>query len=231
MNTEKLKKFQKRINIYFKNIKLLNQVFIHRSYLNENKNQPIESNERLEFLGDAVLELSVTKYLYAQYPSEPEGKLTTWRAALVNGKSLSDVSKKIDMGDLLYLSKGEEKTGGRSRDLLLANAFEALIGAVYIEHGFDAADKFINDHILIKLDEILKNKTYLDPKTHFQEIVQAKMGTTPYYKVLSEEGPDHSKNFTIGLFLNDDLVAQGQGTSKQEAQVEAAQNALKIWQE
>jgi ribonuclease-3 len=135
------------------------------------------------------------------------------------------------MGELLYLSKGEEKTGGRERDLLLANSFEALIGAIYIEHGMKAVKNFIIDHILIKLPKIIKEKLYLDPKTHLQELVQAEIGITPVYKVLKEEGPDHSKNFTLGVFLNDKMLAVGNGSSKQEAQVKAAQKALENWQE
>ncbi len=231
MDKNKLEKFQKTIKISFKNLEILDRVFIHRSFLNENKEKKIESNERLEFLGDAVLEIIVTKYLYEKYPKEPEGKLTAWRASLVNGKSLSESARKINMGELLYLSKGEEKTGGRERDLLLANSFEALIGAIYIEHGMKAAKNFIIDHILIKLPKIIKEKLYLDPKTHLQELVQAEIGITPVYKVLKEEGPDHSKNFTLGVFLNDKMLAVGNGSSKQEAQVKAAQKALENWQE
>jgi len=231
MDKNKLEKFQKTIKISFKNLEILDRVFIHRSFLNENKEKKIESNERLEFLGDAVLEIIVTKYLYEKYPKEPEGKLTAWRASLVNGKSLSESARKINMGELLYLSKGEEKTGGRERDLLLANSFEALIGAIYIEHGMKAVKNFIIDHILIKLPKIIKEKLYLDPKTHLQELVQAEIGITPVYKVLKEEGPDHSKNFTLGVFLNDKMLAVGNGSSKQEAQVKAAQKALENWQE
>lgn len=229
MDKNTLEKLQKIIGIRFKNLDLLDRVLVHRSFLNENRKKDLESNERLEFLGDAILELIVTKNLYLDYPNEPEGKLTSWRASLVNGKSLSVAAKQIDLGELLYLSKGEEKTGGRSRDLLLANAFEALIGAIYLDKGLDITEKFLKKHLLIKLPVIIENKLYLDPKTHLQELVQADLGITPTYKLITEEGPDHDKNFTIGLYLEEKMVSTGSGNSKQEAQVHAAENALENW--
>ena len=226
MDKKKLEGLEKLIKITFKDKDMLNQVFIHRSYLNEFKDEKIESNERLEFLGDAVLELAVTRYLYKNYPKENEGVLTSWRASLVNGKNLSDSAQIIGLGELLYLSKGEEKTGGRERELLLANTFEALIGAIYLDQGFKTAEKFIFENVLNKLQNILDNKLYLDPKTHFQEIVQSEIGVTPTYKLLEEAGPDHNKNFVIGLYVNDKHLSTGEGKSKQVAQVNAAKEAI-----
>lgn len=222
---ENLEKLESTIKVTFTNKELLRQAFVHRSYLNEHPDFPLDHNERLEFLGDAVLELVVTEYLFLNY-NNPEGELTNWRASLVNAKILSQIAQKIEFEHLLHLSKGEEKDRGKARQYILANAMEALIGAIYLDQGWEKAKQFINEFILCELDEILDKKLYLDPKSSFQELAQEKTGITPTYKVLSEEGPDHAKEFEIGVFLNKELIATGKGSSKQEAQESAAQNAL-----
>lgn len=225
-----ISELEKKIKIEFKNKKLLKQAFIHRSYLNENVGLDLDNNERLEFLGDAVLELVVTQYLYENY-KEPEGELTNWRAALVKRPMLASVAKDLSIGKFLYLSKGEEKTGGRSRELILANTLEALIGAIYIDQGFEQAQKFIKKHILSRLPEILQKKLYIDPKSKLQEFAQETMGITPTYKILAEYGPDHAKSFTVGVYLKGKLVGQGSGSSKQIAQQAAASSALEAIKE
>jgi ribonuclease-3 len=222
--------FEKKIGIKFKNQNLLRQVFIHRSYLNENVGFDLDHNERLEFLGDAVLELIVTQYLYENYKN-PEGELTNWRAALVKGPSLSEVAKNLSMGEYLYLSKGEEKTGGKSRQLILANSFEALIGAIYLDQGFEKARRFVEKYLLCKLKDVLDKKLYIDPKSKLQELAQESMGITPSYKVLAEYGPDHAKSFTVGVYLKDKLIGQGSGSSKQSAEQSAASSALETLKE
>lgn len=222
----------RELGLKFNNIDLLQQAFVHRSYLNEHPQFKLDHNERLEFLGDAVLELAVTKYLYNNYPN-PEGELTNWRAALVNSQSLSETAKKLDLEKYLLLSHGEAKDkNSKARNYILANTMEALIGAIYLDQGFAEAEKFIHKHIITKLPYILENKLYLDAKTHFQELSQEKYGITPNYKLLDESGPDHNKIFEVGVFIDEDLIARGRGTSKQEAQMNAAQAALKIknWQ-
>jgi len=219
---------ENKLNINFKDKKLLTQAFVHRSYLNENPDIDMGHNERLEFLGDAVLELIVTKYLYNSFPDKPEGELTNWRAALVNAKMLSKIAEQIGLNDFLLLSRGESKEGGKARQYILANTFEALIGSIYLDLGYDTADKFINNHLIIHLQEIIENKLYKDAKSHFQEQAQDKVGITPEYKVLKEWGPDHKKKFTVGVFLGNENVAEGEGFSKQEAEEQAAENALKI---
>ena len=199
---------------------------VHRSYLNEHKNFELDHNERLEFLGDAVLELITTEYLYKNYP-HPEGDLTNWRASLVNAKMLAEVSARLKIEEFMYLSKGEQQdTNPKARNYILANAVEALIGAIYLDQGIEAAKKFINEHILSQLPYILANHLYLDPKSKFQERAQENRSVTPTYKVLEETGPDHNKYFKIGVYLEQELVAEGEGTSKQEAQVNAAEKAL-----
>ncbi|MDD4901408.1 MAG: ribonuclease III [Patescibacteria group bacterium] len=216
------------IGIKFKNADLLKQSVVHRSYLNEHPDFGLKHNERLEFLGDAVLEIIVTEDLFQNFSDTPEGDLTNWRASLVNYKMLAQVANELGIEKYLYLSKGESKDkNSKARQYILANAMEAMIGAIYLDQGVKAAKKFIKAFILAKLDNILTNKLYLDPKSKFQEKAQDVYGTTPHYKVLSESGPDHAKNFVVGLYLNDEQVAQGQGTSKQEAQVAAAEEGLK----
>lgn len=220
-----LSKLEKKLDLKFKNKNLLKQSLIHRSYLNENPDFGLDHNERLEFLGDAVLELIVTEHLYRNF-NQPEGELTSWRASLVNGRSLSELAQKLELNNFLYLSKGETNSIGKAREIILANAVEALIGAIYLDQGLKSATKFIQKNILVKLPHILKHHLYQDPKSGFQEIAQAKYKITPAYKVLKEIGPDHNKEFTIGVFLNDKLIAEGKGSSKQEAETKAAANAL-----
>lgn len=212
----------------FKELNLLKQALVHRSYLNENNDLPYGHNERLEFLGDAVLEIIVTEYLYHQFPDTPEGQLTNWRASLVNAKMLYQVASDLNIEKYLKLSKGESKDKNKkSRQFILADAVEAIIGAIYLDQGYLKAQEFVKKNILTKLKEILENQTYLDPKSRLQEKAQEIKGITPHYEVLKEEGPDHDKIFTVGLYLEKELVSSGLGSSKQEAQVEAATQALK----
>lgn len=220
--------FEKIIKVEFKDKDILKQAFTHRSYLNENRKGKIGHNERLEFLGDAVLELAVTKFLYNKYPEKPEGDLTAIRAALVNTNTISDAAKKLKMNDFLLLSKGEAKDNGRARQYILANAFEAIIGAIYLDKGFDTAEKFIEKNIFYLTDEIVAENLWQDPKSYFQEKVQEENGMTPVYKTLKEEGPDHNKHFSVGVFIGEKLVSEGRGKSKQEAEQEAAKKALEI---
>ena len=215
------------LKVTFKNQDILRQSMVHRSYLNENPGFNLPHNERLEFLGDAVLELVVTEYLYQHYPN-PEGELTNWRAALVNAVMLSSIAKDLGLEDYLYLSRGEAKdVGTKARQYILANAIEAVIGAIYLDRGMSAAAEFISREVLVKLPGVLESKLYLDPKSRFQELAQDKAGTTPHYLVLDEHGPDHAKVFRVGLYVGDELVAEGTGSSKQEAQVAAAEAGLK----
>jgi ribonuclease III len=217
---------EKKLNLKFKNKDLLIQAFCHRSYLNENPDFYLNHNERLEFLGDAVLELIVTEEIYQKYPKKPEGELTNWRAALVNAKMLSKVSKDLGFNDFLLLSRGEAKELGKARQYILANTFEALIGAIYLDRGYKASEDFIKRYLIVKLPEIIKKGLFRDAKSRFQEEAQEKAGITPTYKVLEEWGPDHARHFIIGVFLNRKLAAKGEGSSKQEAEEKAAKNAL-----
>jgi ribonuclease-3 len=226
-----LSKLEKNLGIKFKNKKLLEQAFLHRSYLNEHPNLKMEHNERLEFLGDAVLELIVTKHLFNDYPN-PEGELTCWRAALVNSKMLAEISERLGFNSYLLLSKGEGQDTGRARQFILANTFESVIGAIYLDQGLAKTEKFINDNLLKELPRILKEKLYIDPKSYFQEKAQAELGVTPIYELIREKGPDHAKVFIVGVYLEDEkrgkeLIAKGEGPSKQAAQESAAQKALK----
>ena len=218
---------EKKLGLKFKNKDLLTQAFIHRSYLNENPNFHLAHNERMEFLGDAVLELAVTEYLYKEFPKEPEGELTTWRAALVNAPSLSQIAKELDFNGYLLLSRGEAKDTGKARDYILANCLEAFIGAVYLDQGYKKAKEFVDKVLIKELPKILEKKLFRDSKSHFQEQAQEKEKITPAYKVLEEEGPDHAKNFVIGVYLGEKLIAKGEGSSKQEAEEQAAKNALR----
>lgn len=220
--------FEKSIGIQFKDKSLLERVFIHRSYLNEHKSLKLEHNERLEFLGDAVLELAVTRYLYDNF-NKPEGEMTNWRSALVKGESLSLEAKRLGMDSLIKTSRGEAKNVGKARDLILANAFEALIGAIYMDLGFEVAAKFVLENICYKIDEIIKNQLYYDAKSRFQELSQEKFGITPTYETVSETGPDHAKTFIVGAYLANKKVAEGTGSSKQRAQLDAAAKALLVW--
>ncbi len=226
MKAEHLKKLQETIHIEFKDINFLKTAAVHRSYLNEHTEFELDHNERMEFLGDAVLELIVTEYLYANFPN-PEGELTNWRASLVNAKMLAEVGHTIDLEDCLYLSKGEAKDkGSKARQYILANAVEALIGAIHLDQGYEKAGQFVHEFMISRLPHILENKLYLDPKSRFQEESQARVNHTPTYRVVRESGPDHKKHFVIGVYLGDELVCEGEGTSKQEAQTDAAEKAI-----
>ena len=222
---KELSKLEDKLCIVFKNKDLLKQAFVHRSFLNENPDFELPHNERLEFLGDAVLELVVTKYLYANYPN-PEGELTNWRAALVNAKKLAEIAEDLGLNDWLMLSRGEAKDTGRARQYILANTMEALIGAIFLDLGIEAAGEFIAKNVLSHLSEILNAGAYRDAKSLFQEEAQDRVGITPSYEVIKEWGPDHAKHFNVGVYLDEELVAQGEGVSKQDAQQKAAENAL-----
>lgn len=213
------------IGLSFKNLELLEEALTHRSYLNEHKSAK-NHNERLEFLGDAVLELAVTRFLFDKFPMKPEGDLTAYRAALVNTFSLCDIAEALGMNDMLLLSKGEKRDTGRARQIILADAFEALLGALYLDQGYDAAEAFIAKHLYPKLDGVLANKSYQDAKSRFQEKAQDEEGVTPRYKTLSEEGPDHARTFTVGVYVGEKEVARGEGKSKQEAEQAAAKAGL-----
>lgn len=214
-----------KLGVTFNDIEVLVTAFTHRSYLNEHRKSAYQHNERLEFLGDAVLELVVTKYLYENY-QEPEGVLTNWRSALVRTESIGAAAQKLGFGEYMRLSRGEKRGSDRAKEQIMANAFEAVIGALYVDQGYDVSSKFIHDHILSTLDDILKTGSWLDPKSQLQELVQQKEGITPAYKVTQEEGPDHEKLFTVGVYVSDELRGEGSGPSKQMAQQEAAKHAL-----
>jgi len=219
---------EKKLNLHFKNKDLLIQAFVHRSYLNENPSFHLSHNERLEFLGDAVLEIVVTEYLFQNYPKKTEGELTNWRAALVNAKMLAKIAEELGFNDFLLLSKGEEKEVGKARRYILANTFEAFIGSLYLDQGYDTCREFIKKHLIKELPQIIEKGLFKDAKSRFQEEAQERVGITPVYKVLEEWGPDHAKHFIMGVFLGDTLVAKGEGSSKQEAEEEAAKSALEI---
>jgi ribonuclease-3 len=221
---------QTRINHTFTNPDLLVEALTHRSYLNEHREYAGSHNERLEFLGDAVLELAVTDFLFKKFPAKPEGELTAYRAALVNTVSLAETSQALNTNDFLLLSRGESKDTGRARDVILADTFEAIIGAIYLDAGFAAAEKFIADNLYKKIDGVIEKRSYQDAKSRFQEVAQEKRGVTPSYETLSEVGPDHSKVFTVGVFIGTAEIARGEGQSKQEAEQSAAQNALEKMQ-
>lgn len=222
-----MKNFQIKIGITFKDESLLKNAFIHKSYVNEHRDEGILSNERLEFLGDAVLELVVTEYLYKSFPDQPEGILTNWRSALVKGKHLAQVGRDLELGQYLHLSRGEENGGGRDKNYILANAVEALIGSIYLDKGYSTSKAFIKKFILKYLEEILEKGLHIDPKSRFQEICQEKLGITPIYHLIKDEGPDHSKVFTMGVYINSELIAEGTDSSKQKAEQIAAANGLK----
>ena len=220
---------REKLGFEYKNIDYLITAFTHRSYVNEHKKSTSEHNERLEFLGDAVLELVVTDYLYRNF-SEPEGILTSWRSALVNTDSIGASGDALGYEPLIRMSRGEKKGSARARQSILANAFEALIGSIYLERGYDDAAAFIEKHILSKLDGIIDSGSWRDPKSHLQEVSQRIDGQTPVYKVLSEVGPDHDKVFTLGVFVGDKQMGQGTGSSKQTAQQQAARAALEAYE-
>lgn len=230
MDTTPYREFaREKLGFEFEAVERLITAFTHRSYINEHKKSATVHNERLEFLGDAVLELAVTHYLYASF-SEPEGILTSWRSSLVRTESIADAGVKLGYEPLIRMSKGERRTGSdRARQQILANAFEALIGAIYLEKGYDIAEKFIFDNIIRKLEGILESGTWRDPKSHLQEVSQRVDGMTPQYKVVQEEGPDHDKVFTVGVYVGHKLMGKGVGPSKQFAQQQAATTALEAY--
>ncbi len=222
-----IENLEKKIGVKFKNKDLLKQAMVHRSYLNENRDFELDHNERMEFLGDAVLELIVTEYLYNNF-SNPEGELTNYRAALVNGKMLAKISKGIGLDEYLLMSRGETKDLGKARQYLLANALEAVIGAIYLDQGYKKSEKFITKFVLSEMDNVLSEKLYQDPKSKFQEEAQEKAGVTPIYKVVKEWGPDHDRRFIIGIYLENEKIAEGEGSSKQAAQRNAAKKGLEV---
>jgi len=220
------KKLEEQIGFKFKDHDLLKNAFVHRSYLNEHKESKMVSNERLEFLGDAVLELVVTEYLFSNYPN-PEGELTNWRSALVKGEMLAKIARELSLGDYLFLSHGEEKSGGREKDYLLANTLEAVLGVIYLALGYKKAQKFVEKFLLVHLDYILDTGSHIDAKSKLQELAQDKAGATPGYELQHEEGPDHDKVFTMAAYIGKRMVGKGKGSSKQIAEQKAAEDALK----
>lgn len=218
--------FEQAIGISFNDKKVLRHAFIHRSYINENPKSGLEHNERLEFLGDAVLELVVTDYLFRTYPSSPEGELTAYRSAIVNAVIIAEVASVLGMNDYLLLSKGEAKDTGRARSTILANTYESFVGALYLDQGYEPCRQFITRTLLPRLEEIIAKKAWRDAKSWVQEEAQERLGVTPSYKVVAESGPDHDKHFTIGIFFGDKKIAEGKGRSKQEGEQKAAMAAL-----
>ncbi len=228
MNTAKIKnidQLQKTIGLEFTDKDLLTLAFVHKSFINEHTGEK-GYNERLEFLGDAVLELSVTQFLYHHYPEQPEGQLTNWRSALVKGKNLAKVSKALELGQYLLLSRGEDLSGGREKEYILANTCEALIGAIFLDKGFEVANEFILKHIVVMLDDIIAKGLNVDSKSKVQELAQDKFNLTPTYELISEEGPDHDKKFVMGIYFGKKLAGEGEGSSKQDAEQAAARNAI-----
>lgn len=221
---------QQTLGVTFNDIQLLITAFTHRSYVNEHKKTAQEHNERMEFLGDAVLELVVTQFLYTHF-SEPEGILTNWRSALVRTESIGDAAKRSGFEPMLRLSRGEKRGTERARDQILANSYEAVLGAIYLDQGYDVAKKFIENSLLITFEEILKTGSWMDPKSSLQEQAQSREGKTPVYKVVSEEGPDHDKIFTVGVYVGGTLRGTGAGPSKQAGQQAAASKALEAYQQ
>ena len=219
---------EKKLDVEFKDKDLLTQAFVHRSYLNESPDFKLSHNERLEFLGDAVLELVVTEYLFLNYPKKLEGELTAWRAALVNTKMLSKISKGLGFNDFLLLSQGEIKEDGKARQCILADTLESFIGSLFLDQGLEICKNFIIKNLLKELPKIIKNRLFEDDKSCFQKEAQEKTGITPTYSVIDESGPDHKKNFVVGVYLGDELVAKGEGYSKQEAEEAAAEEGLRV---
>ncbi|MCB9803049.1 ribonuclease III [Candidatus Nomurabacteria bacterium] len=228
-----LKDLEEKLKVTFKNRDFLKSALVHRSYLNEHKNFALDHNERLEFLGDAVLELVVTDYLYKNF-QEAEGVLTNWRSSLVNRDQLAAASENLDLYRWLHMSRGEARDKNKkARSYILANTFEAVVGAIYLDQGYKTAEKFIRENLIVNLEKIIEEKSYIDPKTNFQEKAQELVGITPNYRVIAESGPDHNKRFIVGVYLEKELVAEGEGFSKQEAQTDAAAKGLlkKGWED
>lgn len=216
---------ERELNLKFNNKDLLENALTHRSYLNEHKEVKF-SNERLEFLGDAVLQFLSSRYLYEKFPNSPEGDLTNYRASLVCAPSLAEVSLKLGLGEHLFLSRGEEESGGRKREYILANTFEALLGALFLDQGMEPCRKLVEENLLPKIDEVLENQTYKDYKSRFQEYSQEKYNQTPEYREVDSWGPDHNKVFMMGVYIDKKELGKGEGSSKQKAEQGAAQNAL-----
>lgn len=229
MTKQQPSEFAASVGLTFTDESLLQQVFVHRSYLNEHRSFPLDHNERLEFLGDAVLELVATEYLYKRFDN-PEGELTNWRSALVRGEMLAKIAAELGMNDYLLLSKGEQRSEGKARNLILANAFEAFVGALYLDQGYAAAQRFLEAKLLSRLDEVLSQRLHIDAKSDLQEKSQELLGSTPSYSILATSGPDHDRQFTVGVHLRSVLVGQGEGRSKQKAEQAAASAALARWQ-
>jgi ribonuclease-3 len=221
-----LSEFENKLSQPFTNKKLLEQAFIHRSFINENPRTGLEHNERLEFLGDAILELATTEFLYAHYPNHNEGDLTAYRSALVNAITLGEVATSLNFNDLIKLSKGEAKDTSRARGSILADAYEAFLGALYLDQGYDAVKEFVSKTLLVKTDEVIRKGLYKDPKSFVQEKSQEEVGVTPVYKLIEEMGPDHDKRFKMAIYFDNKYIAEGEGKSKQEAESAAAKAAL-----
>ena len=230
---QKYLNFEKKFNLDFKDKGLLEQAFIHRSYINENKNLGLEHNERLEFLGDAVLELVITDFLYKKFPDVKEGILTAYRSSLVRTESISAAAREMGMNDLLKLSKGESRDEGKARDYILANTYESFVGAVYLDQGYESARDIIALTLFENIDSVISEGTWKDAKSYLQEMSQEHYNETPCYELVSAVGPDHDKHFVMAVYFGDKKISEGQGNSKQKAQQDAAQNALKIegWEE
>jgi ribonuclease III len=220
------KKIEKKLGLEFKDEELLKNALTHRSYLNENRGEGLENNERLEFLGDAVLELIISANLYTKFPNKTEGELTSIRSAIVRTESLAEESRRLKIGEHILMSKGEEDSGGKDKDFILANTYEALLGAIYLDLGFEECKEFVKRTALKKLPRVISQELFIDPKTKIQELVQAKYKVTPTYKVLKEDGPDHDKSFTVALEIGEKIMARGSGLSKQKAEEEAAQKGI-----
>ena len=228
---QQVNEFINKLELSFNSPELLKEALTHRSYVNENPNTPNGHNERLEFLGDAVLELATTQMLFNDYPNFPEGDLTSFRAALVRTESLAEEALKLELGKYLFMSNGEEATGGRDRQYILANSMEALIGSIYLDQGFDSALLFIKEKIYYKVQNIVDNRLDIDAKSKLQELSQEQLKITPTYTLISDEGPDHNKTFTMGVLIGETIFGKGNGESKQNAEQVAASDALENWQE
>ena len=222
-----LRTVENALDYRFRNPQLLEEALCHRSYVNEHPQAGMRDNERLEFLGDAVLELITTEYLFNKFPQKPEGDLTSLRSALVKGETLAEVAKELDFGTHLKLSRGEARSGGAEKPYLLANVFEAVLGAIYLDSGYDKAREVVEKFLFPKLEKIIAEGSQIDAKSEFQELAQARLAITPEYRVLSESGPDHDKIFEMGAYVGKDLFGKGKGGSKQDAEQEAARDALK----
>ncbi len=223
-----IREFETKLGVSFNDLSILQRAFIHRSYINENKEKGLEHNERLEFLGDAVLELVVTDFLFKKYPHKTEGELTAYRASLVNTTSLSEASALLGVNEYLLLSKGEAKDTGRARQYILANTFESIVGALYVDQGYTASEKFIGDSLYGLIENIVSNRLWQDAKSYFQEKAQEHVSVTPRYELVEERGPDHNREFVIGVYIGKSMIAKGKGRAKQEAEQEAAKAALEV---